>query len=101
MSSGRKAWAEYLNGVQDVMALSRKDVGRFPTDANELLQTKVAKMAQAADPLLQKGIEMNNRGAELETKQAADSYRHDLPRAGRHHRGLGRDRDRCRLLSRA
>jgi methyl-accepting chemotaxis protein len=68
------AWAEYLNGVQDVMALSRKNVGRFPADANELLQTKVAKMAQAADPLLQKGIEMNNRGAELETKQAADSY---------------------------
>lgn len=47
------AWAEYLNGVQDVMALSRKGVGRFPVDANELLQTKVAKMAQAADPLLQ------------------------------------------------
>jgi len=68
------AWTEYLNGVQDVMALSRKGVGRFPADANELLQTKVAKMAQAADPLLQKGIEMNNRGAELETKQAADSY---------------------------
>ncbi|MCK1338663.1 MCP four helix bundle domain-containing protein [Bradyrhizobium sp. 38] len=69
-----KAWAEYLIGVQDVMALSRKGVGHFPTDANELLQTKVAKMAQAADPLLQKGIELNNRGAELETKQAADSY---------------------------
>jgi methyl-accepting chemotaxis protein len=69
-----KAWAEYLNGVQDVMALSRKSVGKFPTDANELLQTKVAKMAQAADPLLTKGIELNNRGAELETKQAASSY---------------------------
>ncbi|QQO36119.1 MCP four helix bundle domain-containing protein [Bradyrhizobium diazoefficiens] len=69
-----KAWAEYLNGVQDVMALSRKSPGKFPADANEMLQTKVAKMAQAADPLLQKGIEMNNHGAELETKQAADSY---------------------------
>src|SRR5438309_4363274 len=69
-----KAWGEYLNGVQDVMALSRKNPGRFPTDANELLQTKVAKMAQAADPMLQKGIELNNKGAELETKQAADSY---------------------------
>ncbi len=68
------AWGEYLNGVQEVMALSRKSVGKFPTEANEMLQTKVAKMAQAADPLLQKGIEMNNRGAELETKQAADSY---------------------------
>lgn len=69
-----RAWAEYLNGVQDVMALSRKSPGKFPADANEMLQTKVAKMAQAADPLLQRGIEMNNRGAELETKQAADSY---------------------------
>jgi methyl-accepting chemotaxis protein len=69
-----KAWAEYLNGVQDVMALSRKGVGHFPADANEMLQTKVAKMAQAADPLLLKGIELNNHGAETETKQAADSY---------------------------
>src|SRR3569623_1107462 len=69
-----KAWVEYMNGVQDVMALSRKSVGRFPTDANALLQPKVAKMAQAADPLLQKGIEINNRGAALETRQAADSY---------------------------
>ncbi|MCJ9703343.1 methyl-accepting chemotaxis protein [Bradyrhizobium sp. SHOUNA76] len=69
-----KAWVEYLNGVQETMALSRKSVGRFPTDANEMLQTRVAKMAQAADPLLQKGIELNNSGAELETKQAADSY---------------------------
>jgi methyl-accepting chemotaxis protein len=68
------AWGDYLNGVQDVMALSRKSVGRFPSDANEMLQTKVAKMAQAADPLLQKGIEINNRGAELETRQAADSF---------------------------
>ncbi|WP_187436749.1 methyl-accepting chemotaxis protein [Bradyrhizobium rifense] len=68
------AWGEYLNGVQDVMALSRKSVGKFPTEANELLQTKVAKMAQASDPLLTKDIELNNRGAESETKQAADSY---------------------------
>ncbi|WP_298878552.1 methyl-accepting chemotaxis protein [uncultured Bradyrhizobium sp.] len=69
-----KAWADYLTGVQDVMALSRKSPGKFPTDANEMLQTKVAKMAQAADPLLLKGIELNNHGAELETKQAAESY---------------------------
>ncbi|WP_426412348.1 methyl-accepting chemotaxis protein [Bradyrhizobium ganzhouense] len=68
------AWGEYLNGVQDVMALSRKSPGKFPTEANELLQTRVAKMAQAADPLLTKDIELNNRGAESETKQAADSY---------------------------
>ncbi|MGY3346448.1 MULTISPECIES: methyl-accepting chemotaxis protein [unclassified Bradyrhizobium] len=68
------AWGEYLNGVQEVMALSRKSPGKFPTEANELLQTKVAKMAQAADPLLTKDIELNNQGAEIETKQAADGY---------------------------
>ena len=69
-----KAWSDYLNGVQEVMELSRKSLGRFPTDANELLQTRVAKMAQAADPLLLKGIELNNKGAETETQLAADSY---------------------------
>ncbi|MGV7219069.1 methyl-accepting chemotaxis protein [Bradyrhizobium sp. UFLA05-112] len=69
-----KAWGEYLNGVQEVMMLSRKGVGHFPTDANDLLQTKVAKMAQAADPLLQQDIELNNKGAEAETKKAAYSY---------------------------
>jgi methyl-accepting chemotaxis protein len=68
-------WADYMNAVQELLALSRKSVGHFPADANEMLQTKVAKMAQAADPLLQKGIEINNQGAEMETKQAADSYR--------------------------
>jgi methyl-accepting chemotaxis protein len=68
------AWAEYLKGVQDVMQLSRKGAGHFPQDANELLQTKVAKMAQAADPLLQKDIELNNQGAEAETREAAENY---------------------------
>ncbi|MFX9638754.1 hypothetical protein ABTO85_19840, partial [Acinetobacter baumannii] len=47
-----KAWSDYLNGVQEVMVLSRKSVGKFPVEANELLQNRVAKMAQAADPLL-------------------------------------------------
>ncbi len=68
------AWSEYLNSVQEVMALSRKSIGRFPEDANEILKNRTSKMAAAADPLLQKDIELNNRGAEAETKQAAESY---------------------------
>ncbi len=68
-------WTDYMNAVHELLALSRKGVGHFPVDANEMLQTKVAKMAQAADPLLQKGIELNNQGAEAETRMAADSYR--------------------------
>ncbi|MGT2437557.1 MCP four helix bundle domain-containing protein [Bradyrhizobium betae] len=96
-----KAWAEYLNGVQETMALSRKSVGKFPVDANEMLQTKVAKMAQAADPLLQKGIELNNSGAELETKQAADSYALIFRVLVGIIIAAGPDRDRRRLLSRA
>ncbi len=68
------AWTDYLNAVHELLDLSRKGAGHFPADANEMLQTKVAKMAQAADPILLKGIELNNQGAEAETKQAADSY---------------------------
>ncbi|MBR0713600.1 methyl-accepting chemotaxis protein [Bradyrhizobium liaoningense] len=70
-----KGWDDYLKGVEETMALSRKGVGAFPVEANNLLQTKVAKMAQAADPLLLKDIELNNKGAEAETRAAADSYR--------------------------
>jgi methyl-accepting chemotaxis protein len=69
-----RAWGEYLNGAQEVMALSRKSLGKFPVDANEMLQTKVAKMAQASDPLLIKDIELNNAGAEAETKVASENY---------------------------
>ncbi len=69
-----KAWTGYMSAVQELRELSRKGAGHFPADATEMLQTKVAKMAQAADPLLQNGIELNNRGAEEETKKAADSY---------------------------
>ncbi|MBA7468063.1 hypothetical protein ES707_03304 [subsurface metagenome] len=70
-----KGWKDYMSSVDEVLALSRKDTGRFPVEANEMLQTKTAKMAQAADPLLQKQIELNNQGAEGSTKQAAESYR--------------------------
>ncbi|TPQ34487.1 methyl-accepting chemotaxis protein [Bradyrhizobium guangdongense] len=68
-------WDDYMNAVHELLALSRKNVGSFSAEANNMLQTKVAKMAQAADPLLLKGIEINNQGAEAETKAAADSYR--------------------------
>ena len=70
-----KGWKDYMSSVDEVLALSRRDAGRFPVEANEMLQTRTAKMAQAADPLLQKQIEINNQGAEGSTKQAADSYR--------------------------
>ena len=67
-------WKDYMGSVDELLALSRKSTGRFPVEANEMLQTKVAKMAQAADPLLQKDIELNNQGADRSTRQAAESY---------------------------
>ena len=67
-------WKDYMGSVDELLALSRKSTGRFPAEANEMLQTKVAKMAQAADPLLQKDIELNNQGADQSTKKAAESY---------------------------
>jgi len=67
-------WKDYMGSFDELLALSRKSTGRFPAEANEMLQTKVAKMAQAADPLLQKDIELNNQGADRSTRQAAESY---------------------------
>src|SRR5262249_19690023 len=69
-----KAWKDYLGSVDEVWARSRNSTGRFPVEANQLLQTKAAKMAQAADPLLQRDIELNNQGADKSTKEAAESY---------------------------
>ncbi|HXI08301.1 MAG: methyl-accepting chemotaxis protein [Bradyrhizobium sp.] len=69
-----KGWTEYLAALDEVLSLSSKSTGRFPTEANEMLQTKAAKLAQAADPLLQRDIELNNQGAEQTTKKAAESY---------------------------
>jgi methyl-accepting chemotaxis protein len=56
-----------------VVALSRKAAGQIPHDAHEM-NAKTVKIAQQADAVLKKDIDLNNTGADKAAKDAADSY---------------------------
>jgi methyl-accepting chemotaxis protein len=67
-------WDKYKAGTQEVMALSRKAVGKIPTEAHELNTKTVNKIGLEADAVLSKDIDLNNRGADKAAQDAADSY---------------------------
>jgi methyl-accepting chemotaxis protein len=69
-----KAWDKYVAGVQDVIVLSRGSIGRIPTEASEAISKKVAVIAAESDAILEKGINLNNTGADTATRQAAEGY---------------------------
>jgi methyl-accepting chemotaxis protein len=68
-----KQWQDYKDTAAKVLELSRRDAGRQPHDAIELNKT-AGKMGVESDVILQKDIDLNNTGAEKETKTAADTY---------------------------
>ncbi len=67
-------WERYKKGTEDVMALSRKSVGKTPHEAHELNTRTVNKIGMEADTLLKKSIELNNAGADKAGKDAAGNY---------------------------
>ena len=67
-------WESYKKGTQEVMALSRKAVGQFPREAQELNTKTVNKIGVEADAILKKDIDLNNTGAEKAGQDAADNY---------------------------
>jgi methyl-accepting chemotaxis protein len=69
-----RAWDKYLDGVKRVAEESHNSVGRIPHEAGELLSKTVAVMAAGSDEILQKDIDLNDRGAEAATREAADGY---------------------------
>jgi methyl-accepting chemotaxis protein len=69
-----KLWDDYKKGTEEVIALSRKAAGQVAHEAHELNTKTVNKIALSADEILKKGIDVNNRGAEKATADAADSY---------------------------
>jgi methyl-accepting chemotaxis protein len=69
-----KTWDEYRKGTQEVMAMSRKDAGRFPHDAHELNTKTVNKIGVDSDNILKKDIDLNNTGADKAASDAAASY---------------------------
>jgi len=69
-----RLWESYKKGTEDVMALSRRDVGKIPHDAHELNSKTVNKIGIDADAVLKKDIELNNTGADKAASDAADNY---------------------------
>ncbi|MGX4772978.1 methyl-accepting chemotaxis protein [Bradyrhizobium guangdongense] len=69
-----KLWDDYKKGTEEVMALSRKEAGKVPHEAQELNFKTVNKISLAADEVLTKDIELNTRGGDEAAQAAADSY---------------------------
>ncbi|MFQ3454957.1 methyl-accepting chemotaxis protein [Bradyrhizobium sp. UFLA01-814] len=68
------AWTRYKKGTEEVMALSRRDVGKIQHEAHELNAKTVNKIGLEADEILRKDIELNNAGADKAAHDAANSY---------------------------
>jgi methyl-accepting chemotaxis protein len=69
-----KLWDDYKRGTEDVMALSRKEAGKVPHEAQELNTKTVNKIGLASDEVLTKDIELNTKGGDQAAQDAADSY---------------------------
>ncbi|WP_441232024.1 methyl-accepting chemotaxis protein [Tardiphaga sp. 215_C5_N2_1] len=64
------AWTEYLDGVKQVLVLSRKN------EDNEAraLHAKASLVGVKSDEILQKDIDLNNKGSDITAVNAAASY---------------------------
>ena len=67
-------WETYRKGTQDVMALSRKAAGSYPREAHDLNTLTVNLIGIKADGVLNKSIELNNKGADAAGQEATSSY---------------------------
>ncbi|SEH57134.1 methyl-accepting chemotaxis protein [Tardiphaga sp. OK245] len=67
-------WSLYMNGVQEVLALSRANVGKIPNEPQDLNESKVLPIGKKADDLLDKDIALNKAGADAAGKSAEDNY---------------------------
>jgi methyl-accepting chemotaxis protein len=64
------SWAEYLAGVKEVLALSRKNEDKEA----KVLHAKASLAGVHADEILQQDILLNNKGADTAGAEAAESF---------------------------
>jgi methyl-accepting chemotaxis protein len=69
-----KQWTEYETGVQEVVAMSRGSIGKYPAEAQQLNEAKYLPIGQKADAILNKDIELNNKGADEAGAAAEKQY---------------------------
>ena len=67
-------WNNYSQRIVEVLALSRKEAGRYPHEAHELNTKTVNKIAVESDGILDKGIALNKAGADKAAAGAAANY---------------------------
>jgi methyl-accepting chemotaxis protein len=67
-------WDNYKRRVEEVLALSRKEAGRYPHEAHELNAKTVNKIAIDSDHILDRDIDLNNTGADKAAAEAAANY---------------------------
>ncbi len=67
-------WERYEAMVQQVVALSRDSIGRIPHEAFEFNETKAYPVGKAADIILDRDVDLNNKGADDAGVAAAENY---------------------------
>jgi methyl-accepting chemotaxis protein len=67
-------WDSYMNGAKEVVSLSRKSIGGSIHDAQEMNRTTVNELGKQADVVLEKDIDLNNKGADAAGENAARDY---------------------------
>jgi len=67
-------WDDYMKGARQVVDLSRNSIGKSIHDAQTLNQTTVNDIGKQADAILEKDIELNDRGADTARLAAATTY---------------------------
>jgi methyl-accepting chemotaxis protein len=68
------SWAEYLAGLKEVLALSRKNEDKEA----RVLHAKASLAGVKADETLQKDVLLNSKGADAAGSQAAESFDTDI-----------------------
>jgi methyl-accepting chemotaxis protein len=69
-----RAWEEYVKATDGVLEISRKGGPNSVQEANDLFRKTVRNVANQSDQYLKKAIDLNNRGAAEETRNAAQGY---------------------------
>jgi methyl-accepting chemotaxis protein len=67
-------WEDYMKGAKEVVSLSRKSIGGSIHDAQEMNRTTVNELGKAADVVLEKDIDFNNKSADAAGQDAARDY---------------------------
>ena len=68
-----KHWQQYKDIGAKTMELSRREAGRVPHEALALNKESI-KVGQEADAIMARDIDLNNKGADAETRAAATTY---------------------------